>query len=373
MAPSPAMDVEEEGAGGDARKVVVISEAACTKAAPPVVHPEPVEDVGGGTTECSSSFGDTCSGFQDVAGDGEPEVNSVMSARANGGRPWKPPRKKVTAEWRNSIRPILWRCQWLELRMKELSSQVSKYDRELALNKKQEQLQAASKANGSMSESMLIHKAHGNSIMKRRKRKRHEENLDIPLYIKKHQILSYYHGLTSNKQNKGAEADGLLIDDDCGSTVPIRGGLDSVTLLDSENYDVIFEQLSLKNILLTIDAVQSRVHLLQGRLSKAHYEGRNLAFSEGNTHVRVPQKRQHTQKRSSYTECRYTKPQKKKNLNVLLKDDNGPALSGRPPLPDRETDTHIKDTNRIAEERSGECKHSREKAITVDLLLGFIV
>jgi len=92
MAPSPAMDVEEEGAAGDARKVVVISEAACTKAAPPVVHPEPVEDVGGGTTECSSSFGDTCSGFQDVAGDGEPEVNSVMSARANGGRPWKPPR-----------------------------------------------------------------------------------------------------------------------------------------------------------------------------------------------------------------------------------------------------------------------------------------
>jgi len=250
--------------------------------------------------------------------------------------------------------------------MKELSSQVSKYDRELALNKKQKELQAASKANGSMSESMQIHKGHGNSIMKRRKRKRHEENLDIPLYIKKHQILSYYH----DKQNKGAEADGLLIDDDCGSTVPIRGGLDSVTLLDSENYDVIFEQLSLKNILLSIDAVQSRVHLLQGHLSKAHYEGRNLAFSEGNTHVRVPQKRQHTQKRSSYTECRYTKPQKKKNLNVLLKDDNGPALSGRPCLPDRETDTQIKDANRVAEERSGECKHLREKAITVDLLLG---
>lgn len=130
---------------------------------------------------------------------------------------------------------------------------------------------------------------------------------------------------------------------------------------------MIFEQLSLKDILLTIDGVQSRVHLLQGRLSKARYEGRNLAFSEG---VRVVKKRQHTQKRSSYTECRYTKPQKKKNLNVLLMDDNGPAFSGRPSLPDRETDTHIKDANRIAEERSGECNHSREKAITVDLLLG---
>jgi hypothetical protein len=154
------------------------------------------------------------------------------------------------------------------------------------------------------------------------------------------------------------------------NAVPIRGGLDSVTLLDSEDYDVIFEQLSLKDILLTIDGVQSRVHLLRGRLSKAHYEGRNLAFSEGNTHVRVAPKRQHTQKRSSYTECRYTKPQKKKNLNVLLKDDSGPALSGRPSLPDRETDTPIKDADRIAEESSGEGKHSREKAITMDLLLG---
>jgi hypothetical protein len=60
--------------------------------------------------------------------------------------------------------------------MRDLSSQVLKYDRELALNKKQEELQAASKANGSLSESMQIHQGHGNSIMKRRKRKRHEED-----------------------------------------------------------------------------------------------------------------------------------------------------------------------------------------------------
>lgn len=132
---------------------------------------------------------------------------------------------------------------------------------------------------------------------------------------------------------------------------------------------MIFEQLALKDILLTIDRVQSRVHLLQDRLSKAHSEGENLAFSEGNTSVRVARKRHPTQKCSSYTEYRHTKPQKKKNLNNLLKDDDGPALAGRP-LPDTETDAYIKDANRITEKRSGECKHSRDKAITVDLLLG---
>ena len=98
MAPAPAaMDVDDEGAGGGARNqsTMVVVKSDCTNTDPPlVVGPEPVEDEGGGgdTTECSSSFGDTCSEFQDAAGDGEPEVNSGMSARADGGRPWKPPR-----------------------------------------------------------------------------------------------------------------------------------------------------------------------------------------------------------------------------------------------------------------------------------------
>ncbi|KAG2597286.1 hypothetical protein PVAP13_5KG200407 [Panicum virgatum] len=279
-------------------------------------------------------------------------------------------RKKVTTEWRNSVRPILWRCQWLELRMKELSSQVSKYDRELALIKKEKEVQqTVSKTNDSMSESFQIHKVHRNSIMKRRKRKRHEENVDSSLYIKKHQILSYNH----DKQNKGAEADGVLIDDDCGNAVDgsISGGLDTVTLLDSENYNMIFEQLTLKDTLMTIDGLQSRVHLLQDRLSKAHSGGESLALSEDNTDVRVPRKRQHTQKRSfSYTKCRYTKPQKRKNLNYLLKDDDGSALAERPGLPDRETDTHMKYANKNAEEKSGEHNHSMETAVTVNLLLG---
>ncbi|RLM93100.1 uncharacterized protein C2845_PM08G01670 [Panicum miliaceum] len=373
-APAPAWMLRTGAAGGaenQSSMVVVKTEAVCTNAGPLVAAPGLAEGQGGDTVECSSSFGDTSSGFDGEADGGEPEVNSVVSAHANGD--WSSKlarRKKVTSEWRNSVRPILWRCQWLELRMKELSSQVSKYDRELALIKKEKELQqAVSKANGSMSEPVQIHIGHGNSIMKRRKRKRHEQNVDASLYISKHKILSYYH----DKKNKGAETGGLLIDDDCGGTVDgsIRGGLDTVTLLNSENYDLIFEQLTLKDTLMTIDGVQSRVNLLQDLLSKAHSGGESSALSEDNSHVRVPQKRHHTQKRSfSFTKCQYTKPQKRKNLNILLKDDDGPALAGRPALPDREIDAHIKGANRNTEEISGECNHSREKAVTVDLLLG---
>lgn len=135
---------------------------------------------------------------------------------------------------------------------------------------------------------------------------------------------------------------------------------------------MICEQRTLQDILLTIDGAQSRIHLLQDRLSKAHSEGENLAFSGGNTDVRVARKRQRTQKHSfSYTKSRHSKPQKKKNLNILLKDDDdGQALAGGPALPNRETDVHIMGASRSTEERSGECNHSRDKAITVDLLLG---
>ncbi|KAF8661763.1 hypothetical protein HU200_056716 [Digitaria exilis] len=370
------MDAKDEGAGGATNQcstVVVKTEAACVDDDPQVTSSDLSKGEGDDTTECSSSFGGTCSGFEGEADGGELEVNSGSSAHANGVGSSKPPRrKKVTAEWMNSVRPIMWRCQWLELRMKELASQVSKYDRELALIEKEKELQqTVGKLNVSASESMQIYKGHGNSIMKRRKRKRHEENTDTSFYIKKHLILSYFH----DKQNKGAETDGVLIEEDCGNTgdSSIRGGLDTVTLLDSENYDMIFEQLTLKDTLRTIDGLQSRVQLLQDRLSRAHSGGENLALYEDNTavNVRVPRKREHTQKRSfSYTKYRYTKPQKRKNLNILLKDDDGSAFVGWPALPDRETDYHVKDANRNAEERSGECNHTTEKSVTVDQLLG---
>jgi hypothetical protein len=74
----------------------------------------------------------------------------------------------------------------------------------------------------------------------------------------------------------------------------IRGGLDTVTLLNSENYDLIFEQLTLKDTLMTIDGVQSRVNLLQDLLSKAHSGGESSALSEDHSHVRVLLKNAHS-------------------------------------------------------------------------------
>ncbi|XP_028112331.1 uncharacterized protein LOC114310516 isoform X2 [Camellia sinensis] len=41
-------------------------------------------------------------------------------------------RKRLTPHWRTFIRPLMWRCKWVELQIKNFESQALKYDGELA-------------------------------------------------------------------------------------------------------------------------------------------------------------------------------------------------------------------------------------------------
>jgi hypothetical protein len=88
----------------------------------------------------------------------------------------------------------------LELRIKDLLSQVAKYDKELALINHEKNLQLEMiKADSHKSEqSKLDLSSNERNTINRRKRKRYEDYTDTLLYIKKHHIFSYYnHGLTS--------------------------------------------------------------------------------------------------------------------------------------------------------------------------------
>uniref|UniRef100_A0A0E0JHS5 Uncharacterized protein n=1 Tax=Oryza punctata TaxID=4537 RepID=A0A0E0JHS5_ORYPU len=327
-----------------------------------------VED--GDTTECSSSFGNSCCETDDEADHGGSEVNSSFSENTDGVQASiRPRKKKVTAEWRSAVRPMMWRCQWLELRMKDLLSQVSKYDRELALIKKGKELpQAVNMTNGSRSESAQPSKGRENSCMERRKRRRHEETVNTSLYIKKHEILSYFF----DKQNKGAETDGLLIDDDSSGPVgnDVKGGIHTVGLLEPKGYDIVAEQLTLQKFLLTIDGIRSQVLRLQDRLSKARSKQENMVSLVDHAHIKVSEKRLRTQKRSfSYKKDRYNKAKKKKNLNILSKEEDKPAHAVISTLSKRAPDCQTEVAMYNSEEKSGERCQSHKKAITVDLLL----
>lgn len=102
----------------------------------------------------------------------------------------------------------MWRCHWLELRIKELLSQVSKYDKELALVNHEKYLQLEMiKGDSHKSElSQLDLSSDERKSMNRRKRKRYEDCTDTSLYIKKHQVFSYYnHGSASCPISIGLE------------------------------------------------------------------------------------------------------------------------------------------------------------------------
>uniref|UniRef100_A0A0D3EN38 Uncharacterized protein n=1 Tax=Oryza barthii TaxID=65489 RepID=A0A0D3EN38_9ORYZ len=324
----------------------------------------------GDTTECSSSFGNSCCETDDEADHGGSEVDSPFSENADGVQALiRPRKKKVTAEWRSAVRPMMWRCQWLELRMKDLLSQVSKYDRELALiNKGKELQQAVNMTNGSRSESAQSSKGRENSCMERRKRRRLEETVNTSLYIKKHEILSYFF----DKQNKGAETDGILIDDDSSGPVgnDVKGGIHTVGLLEPKEYDMVAEQLTLQKFLLTIDGIRSQVLRLQDRLSKVRSKQENMVSLVDHAHIKVSEKRLRTQKRSfSYKKDRYSKSKKKKNLNILSKEEDKPAHAVISTLSKRAPDCQTEVTMYSSEEKSGERCQSHKKAITVDLLL----
>lgn len=339
---------------------------------PPVGSSGHVTDErGGDTTECSSSFADSLFETDDEAGN---EVSSPFSVHDDEGQSsLLPRRKKVSAEWKNDVRPMLWRFQWLELRMKELSSQVSKYDRQLALIEQEKELQQAiNKTNGSRIESGKSCKGHENISMVRRNRKRHEDTADTSSYLKKHQILSYF--FDKDKQNKGAETDGLIIEDDSHGPVGdgTKGRANAASLHAPKEYDVVSEQFMLHKVLMKIGDIQSQVHHLQEHLSKARTKQVKLSSLLAYAQVNGTEKRQRTQKRSfSYKNDRSVKPQKKKNLNILLEQEDRPALAVIPTSSERATGCLIEVSHGNGEEKAGERSQSHKKAITADLLLGF--
>jgi hypothetical protein len=80
--------------------------------------------------------------------------------------------------------------------MKDLSSQVAKYDKEIALIQHEKNLQLEMmKADSSDPElATLDAQSHDRNTMERRKRQRDEDIVDTSLYMNNHEILSYYYG-----------------------------------------------------------------------------------------------------------------------------------------------------------------------------------
>lgn len=87
----------------------------------------------------------------------------------------------------------MWRCKWVEVKLKEFKSQVTKYDREMAAyDREKHQVLDQMLLQDSGSKSIpYIHQSEKKMAMKRRKRQR-AEGMDISSYMSNHKLFSYF-------------------------------------------------------------------------------------------------------------------------------------------------------------------------------------
>ncbi|XP_047973307.1 uncharacterized protein LOC125215799 [Salvia hispanica] len=207
-------------------------------------------------TENSSSFADTFSGDENASSFSDTEVESHfipdigLDPTFDGfGSVFPIRKKKLTAHWRNFIHPLMWRCKWTELRIKQLESQASKYARQDS-GKHMAQDKTTVEQFGSNSLPISI-QSHRNRLMKRRKRRRVENTSDIASYMSNHIIFS-------DRENKRHDLDGVPTWENSGNRDEF--GLNGDYSIHEEDDNL------LHHMLRKIELVHSRVQKLRNQL-----------------------------------------------------------------------------------------------------------
>ncbi|XP_031277957.1 uncharacterized protein LOC116136381 isoform X2 [Pistacia vera] len=225
------------------------------------------------TTENSSSFDNSVSETRNASTLSDVEVESPFCGSNsfasvfegyNGALPMR--KKKLTDHWRRFVRPIMWRCKWIELQIKEFQSQALKYDREIAdydQKKRVEYEKLALEGIDARSRPFSRH-IQRNQVMKRKKRKRVEDTTDLASYMSQHNLFSYFDNKIVNGKHEFEFDDGWLS-------------------LEFKGVDK-----SLAQILSKIEVVQSQVRQLKSRIDKVVSENPGKFCSVNRLSLFVP-------------------------------------------------------------------------------------
>lgn len=227
-------------------------------------------------TESSSSFGSANSEAENVAMLSDVEVESQMredNASFAGfnefGDLFRPRKKTLTPDWRNFIRPLRWRCKLVELQIKELCSRASKYERELEKchRRKQSEWKKYTTEDHGIKSVPFSYQNQPVKLMKRRRRKRVEETVDLASYTSCHDLLSYF----AKRRCLGGFVS-VDEDDDRIKVVPeekadeLFGFIEGLQSLDFKHSDAF------EGILRNIEGAQSQVRQLRFRMDKVMTE-----------------------------------------------------------------------------------------------------
>ncbi|GMI93013.1 hypothetical protein like AT3G59670 [Hibiscus trionum] len=234
--------------------------------------PVKIEDLD--ETECSSSFADTTSDTDKCSGLSDAEVESQFIGDAAFASTYEPfssvfhmRKKRLTSHWRNFIRPLMWRCKWAELRIKQIESQAGKYTRELsAYNQRKFSVIDQSSLEGFGSKSLPFSSQYNRKkAIKRRRRKRIEETTDIASYMSSHNLFSYF-------ENRKTIPDCAYIADDFPNTADTDQHADCNDKSNINNDQLLFEfrdeNNSLDQVLRRIEIVHTKVQKLRNQLDQ---------------------------------------------------------------------------------------------------------
>ncbi|XP_038994831.1 uncharacterized protein LOC120118985 isoform X6 [Hibiscus syriacus] len=217
------------------------------------------------TTENSSSFGGTVSGAENDSAISDVEVDSALCSENPLGSMFDGlfllRKRKLTDHWRRFIRPIMWRCKWLELQLKEFRSQTLKYDQQLAEYDQRKKFEYEKLTFEGLNVKSQPFQIQRKKIMSRRKRKRVEDTADLASYMSNHNLFSYYDSkkfvvATSAHVGDNGKLGNKTVNSN--EDIVISDGLSGLEFRDSDIW--------LENILGKIDLIQSQVHTLKTRV-----------------------------------------------------------------------------------------------------------
>lgn len=247
---------------------VEVDIVTCTK----INETRPAEVEDPDATEYSSSFADTASDPEKCSGLSEAEMESQFFGDSDLASPYdafdsifQTRKKKLTNHWRSFVRPLMWRCQWTELKIKQIKSRASKYAREIAAcEEKKHSGIYQSTFEGFCSKSLpFSNECYRRKAVKRRKRKRVEDTTDAASYMTHHNLFSYL-------ENKKSNPEGTSMIDDFSNTAITDQHADGNDKSGVDNDEMFIEfgdgDKSLEQVLRKIEIVHSRVHKLKNQL-----------------------------------------------------------------------------------------------------------
>ncbi|KAJ9178287.1 hypothetical protein P3X46_010184 [Hevea brasiliensis] len=244
-------------------------------------------------TEYSSSFANTFSDDEKCSGRSETEVESQFLGDSYLASPYDAfssifkTRKKLTNHWRSFIRPLMWRCKWTELKIKEIESQALKYARKLAAyeQRKHSRIYQSTFEDCCSKLSPFSNQCYRRRAIKRRKRKRIEDTTDTSSYMLHHSLFSYL-------DNKRSNPDGSSMVDDFDNAAITECHADCSYKFGNENEQLSFELEDdnnfLEQVLWKIEIMQSQIHKLRNQLDVVMSENATAFSSSENPRLLAP-------------------------------------------------------------------------------------